>query len=386
MNDKRDSDDELPTEGDEELLSDFSELFAEEETDEVSNSGDTNDTLDELDAFLDDFETEVEPPASPVAAQRGSAQDLGLDTEDLDLDVGLEGEVFAPEPRLDIDEELVADDQLSLGGSSDEAPSPLVVPQVKGESPQPPVAGQGEGAAPAPALTRNQRLGAIALLATAMVLSLAALWMGLGLSGQIDALNQSVGELQQRVQAQSRRGSITPQQNSGEQLMQLEERLNELAVIVEGPVGHLRESNQLALDAMNMRLERLERGQSQAVSAVTGPPSVTAVGKPLVQPPEAQPVAEEPPAAGGAPTDAAAERETGWVINLMSVTSARMANSELERLRKLGIRADKQTVEQDGKSWYRLRVTGFASYEGAKAYIDTVQQQTGVSSAWVGQE
>ena len=79
-------------------------------------------------------------------------------------------------------------------------------------------------------------------------------------------------------------------------------------------------------------------------------------------------------------------KKSGWVINLLSLTSARTANSELARLRKLGIRADKQTVGKDGQAWYRRRVTGFDSYAGAKAYIETVEKQTGFNSAWVAKE
>jgi TolA-binding protein len=195
------------------------------------------------------------------------------------------------------------------------------------------------------------------------LLSLAALWMGLGLGSQVDTLNQNVSELQQRVIAQSRRGTINPQAQLGEQLNRLGERVNELAVIVEGPVAHLQESSQLALETLSLRLDRMEQGQPVATTTAKSPATVS---QPLVSAPAAN--------------------KDGWVINLLSVGSARAADEEMVRLRKLGIRADKQKINREGKIWYRLRVTGFDSYAGAKAYVDTVEKQTGFSSAWVAKE
>ncbi len=429
MSDELEPKDELNVEEDEELMSDFQDLFSEDEPQEAgeSSGGNTEDeALDELDAFLDDFEKNLDVPDASstsaaegdVAAQRGAGDELELDKSALDLDVGLDGEVFAEEPVLDEDELVIEegaavdDDLLDLDAMLDEAASTeelaeagekagedLLDLDVMMDESEPSLVSEREDksgelsaaesvaatavaasaaatATPAasaiippvaPALSRGQLLGGAVAISASLLLSLSALWMGMGLSSQIDTLNQNVSELQQRLLAQSRRGSMAPQAQLGDQLNRLGERVNELAVIVEGPVGHLRESNLQALQALDMRLERLEKGQAQPI----------AESKPLVS---KVPVAV---ATTAAPTTA---KRGGWVINLLSLTSARTANSELARLRKLGIRADKQTVSKDGKTWYRLRVTGFDSYAGAKAYIETVEQQTGFKSAWVAKE
>jgi cell division septation protein DedD len=225
------------------------------------------------------------------------------------------------------------------------APAPIILP------------------APPSSLSRPQIIGGTVILSLSLLLSLAALWMGLGLGSQVDTLNQNVSELQQRVIAQSRRGTINPQAQLGEQLNRLGERVNELAVIVEGPVAHLQESSQLALETLSLRLDRMEQGQPVATTTAKSPATVS---QPLVSAPAAN--------------------KDGWVINLLSVGSARAADEEMVRLRKLGIRADKQKINREGKIWYRLRVTGFDSYAGAKAYVDTVEKQTGFSSAWVAKE
>ena len=411
MSDELEPEDELNPGEDEELMSDFKDLFPEDEAEtgagEAAASEPADESLDELDAFLDDFEQNLDIPdtaeATP-AAPRASGDAIELDKSALDLDVGLDGEIFSEEVSLDetelvaeseaAEEELGADaaedeDLLDLDAMMDEAESSPEREELVFETPAPEVIAAAATAAavtaapapaaapilpptPAPALSKAQLIGGAALLSSSLLLSLAALWMGMGLGSQIDTLNQNVSELQQRVLAQSRRGTLAPQAQLGDQLNRLGERVNELAVIVEGPVGHLRESNQQALLALGMRLDRLEGGQILPAQPTVTP--ATSSTKALVSKPET------------APAVAATAKKKGWVINLLSVTSAKTANTELSQLRKLGVRADKQAVNKDGKTWYRLRVTGFDSYEGAKAYVDTVQKQTGFKSAWVAKE
>lgn len=405
MSEKLEPQDELGVGEEEELMSDFKDLFPEDEDEggEVVSGEPADESLDELDAFLDDFERNLDVPDTAEAAataERNAGDALELDKSALDLDVGLDGEIFSEEVTLDESElvseeedpldldEALEDDELELHAMMDEAEPSAVAEEEElvFETPAPEVAAAAVGAAaavaatpapspiippaPAPGLSKAQLFGGVALLSSSLLLSLAALWMGMGLGSQIETLNQNVSELQQRVLSQSRRGSLAPQAQLGDQLNRLGERVNELAVIVEGPVSHLRESNQQALEALTMRLDRLEAGQLAAIAPTAVP--VSSSPKPLVSQTEE------------APTSVPQKR--GWVINLLSVSSAKTANTELSRLRKLGIRADKQTVSKDGKSWYRLRVTGFDSYEGAKAYIDTVQEQTGFKSAWVAKE
>lgn len=395
MTDKREAEDELELADDEELMTDFADLFPDDEAESpalASATGDSDDgSLDELDAFLDDFEKNLDIPDSDDAAEvstppSAATRELSLDKEELDLDVGLDGEIFMDEVSLDEDEDE-DDALLDLDAMMDEAePSvttgqaelPLETPRLvaaaataaaavsaANTAPLSPSPGRILPPAAAPALSRPQLIAGVALLSVSLLLSLAALWLGLGLNTQIDILNQNVSELQQRVLAQSRRGTIAPQAELGDQLNRLGERVNELAVIIEGPVSHLRESSQQELQALNLRLERLEQGRVQH------PPAAEIASTPLVS--KAEPVAATPQST----------KPGGWVINLLSVASAKTAAEELARLRKLGIRADQQTVNQSGKIWYRLRVTGFDSYAGAKAYIETVEQQTGFSAAWV---
>jgi cell division septation protein DedD len=381
MSDEREPEDDLGL--DEELMTDFADLFPDDEVDtpagEALADATADSSRDELDAFFDDFEKNLDVPdtsaANSAAVVASATPGLNPALGKADLDVGLDGEIFMEEVTLDEDELPVTTGQADLP-----LETPLPVAAVAATNGQAtavtPDAAPSSGGilspATAPALTRSQRMAAVAALSLSLLLSLGALWMGLGLSVQIETLNQSVGELQQRLLTLSRRGAATPQAELGEQLNRLGERVNDLGVIIEGPMSHLRESSQQGLQALAERIDVLEQRQ---VPVPVNPLPVAASSKPLVQ--KVEPVAIAPPSPA---------KHDGWAINLMSVTSADIAKEELARLRKLGVRAEQQVVNQDGKTWYRLLVPGFDSHDGAKAYIDTVEKQTGFSSAWVVKE
>ncbi|MCW8917842.1 MAG: SPOR domain-containing protein [Gammaproteobacteria bacterium] len=421
---------------DEALMSDFADLFTGEEGEGEATAGEAapgdadEGMLDELDAFLDTFEKDLELPDAGDFDEMNVAEDtdeelvmpgeaeraVALESAELDLAMGRDEELAADEAQSeevetagalgddDWVDELGQGDELSdLDVMLDEESEPEPEPKSEPE-PEPSItpaqadlpldlpemaavaaaaattaAGAADGVssrgripppAATPALSRTQLIGGAVALSLTLLLSLVALWLGWGMATQIDTLNQNVSELQQRVLAQSRRGTLAPQaQLLGDQLNRLGERVSELAVIVEGPVSHLRESNQQELQALNQRLERLERG------APSHEPAAVVTTRAPVQRVATTPAATSPAVKGG-----------GWVINLLSVTSAKSASEELARLRQQGLRAEQQKVSEAGRTWYRLRITGFDSYAGAKAYIETIEQQTGFRSAWVAKE
>ena len=84
-------------------------------------------------------------------------------------------------------------------------------------------------------------------------------------------------------------------------------------------------------------------------------------------------------------TPAATVQQGGnWVINLSSFATTKAADAELKRLTKLGISAEKVHVNSQGKTWYRIRITGFSNAEQAKAYSKTLARKYGIRDAWVG--
>ncbi len=197
----------------------------------------------------------------------------------------------------------------------------------------------------------------------ALSLSVGALWYTMSVVERLGTVERQLSQLSLTVTA-------APSREGGEslrnQLRDLGARVNNLAVIIEGPLSHLRQSNEESLGALTQRLVQLEQKVAARAEA-----SLT-VADPMSQ------NSETP-----SPTTMAA---TGWVINLLSLSSEKDAREQLLRLLKAGVRAQMQQAEHDGKRWYRLRVPGFSSYEGAKAYIETVEKQAGVKNAWVAKE
>lgn len=222
---------------------------------------------------------------------------------------------------------------------------------------------------------RKQWIAAAVALVVTLLIAAKAIWIGIGMESEVAELNQEVRTLQQRLAQLPGENAAVRTEHLAEDLNRLAQRVDELGVIVEGPVGHLRESNERVFEVLRQRLDRLEAEQKRFAESPAG-------NSPKPSADKVSAIAARP--TPGAPISGPGKR--GWVINLLSLSNAKTADEELARLRKMGIRADKQTVSQEGKNWYRLRVTGFDSYEGAKAYIDTVEKQTGIGSAWVGEE
>jgi hypothetical protein len=195
-------------------------------------------------------------------------------------------------------------------------------------------------------------------------LSAVALWFGLNTAGRLARVEQGLAQLSQRAGAEQAR--VGDDDLLQAQMRDLAARVNDLAVIIEGPFSHLRQSNEESLSSLTQRLERLER---EAVARSGAPLPVTASAT-----------------QSGVTVPSATTAEGGWVINLISLSSEKDAREQMLRLRKAGVRVEMQHAQHDGKSWYRLRVPGFTNYEGARAYIETVEKQAGVENAWVAKE
>lgn len=200
-------------------------------------------------------------------------------------------------------------------------------------------------------------------LAVALLLSVGALWQAIDAAGRLAVAEQELSQLRQRV-------AVSPSPAGDEslraQVHELGARVSDLAVIIEGPLSHLRQSNETSLEALTQRLVALE--QKVATRSETASSATAAASQ------------------GEVSLAAASSSAGGWVINLISLSSEKDAQEQMLRLRKAGVRVEMQQAEHNGKSWYRLRVPGFSNYEGARAYIETVEKQTGVQNAWVAKE
>ncbi len=151
---------------------------------------------------------------------------------------------------------------------------------------------------------------------------------------------------------------------------QLTEKVNELSVMMDGPVSYLSERNEAAMAVIETRLARLEG------RLAIEPGAETAVTPTQAAEADEAAASESMPAAGSG----------RWVINLTSFGNEGVADQEVQRLLDAGIPVEKQRAVSDGKVWYRLRITGLPTYERAKAYIVELKGQADTSSAWISSE
>jgi len=73
-----------------------------------------------------------------------------------------------------------------------------------------------------------------------------------------------------------------------------------------------------------------------------------------------------------------------WVVNLVSLNNAAAAVHELERMKRLGIPAENVKAEIRGKTWYRIRVPGFASAKEANRQRKLLATKLGIQDTWIG--
>ncbi|MEW6647082.1 MAG: SPOR domain-containing protein [Pseudomonadota bacterium] len=408
------------------LLADFRDVAGDDDGDTSRQPDDLNTDLDALDAFLNEFgqgetaaQGEIEPAelaaAADEMAEPEEPEEPGADTtEPADVADPLLEEVAlaAADPALDlsaVEEEVpelsadVAPDDLDLGGMEDMAPP---------EPPQrAPAAGRSgdlfaaspaaaPAAAPAPvsimadedeaAMDTNKTLdiSTIGVALVSLVIAAVAGWFAVSLHGQMNDLRAELALLRQQPA-----GAIAgPDRQTQENLALLTQRVNEMAVLLDGPLGHLSDSG-AQINSMNLRLDELEQrlkalGDEVAQAARTAEAAGKAAAKsaaPTAQPTAkaaARPTAKAPQPAAK-PAAAASQPTGGWVVNVASLTDAKAAETERQRMQQAGFNVEVQTAQMDGRTWHRVRATGFSSREQAQVYSDMIRHKMGVTP-WVG--
>ena len=66
---------------------------------------------------------------------------------------------------------------------------------------------------------------------------------------------------------------------------------------------------------------------------------------------------------------------SGWVVNILSVETAKDAAQEIDYLKQHGIRAESVAVRVHGKKWLRIRATGFADRRAASKQMASIKRQ-----------
>jgi len=77
--------------------------------------------------------------------------------------------------------------------------------------------------------------------------------------------------------------------------------------------------------------------------------------------------------------------EQNWFVNLATRSDEFAADSEIKKMRKAGMMAEKHGVKVRGKKYWRLSVAGFSSRQAAHKFIQNVAAKRGFPDAWVYQ-
>ena len=221
------------------------------------------------------------------------------------------------------------------------------------------------------------------LLVTSLVGVGYSLWQGMQGAAQVAALNTQIEELQlQRETA----GARDPRVNSlREGMVEMSTRLNDLALIIEGPMSHLGDQQGgEGLEQLNKRLVSLERAitavENQQLRTIQQAKAATKAPVATPAAPSAKVVTTQPSAVADTAT-----RSGPWVIVLASISSEQGAKKTLAELRSKGVEAESQAVTVKGKTWTRLVIKGFASREAAKKHADALPKLPDINDAWVTQ-
>jgi hypothetical protein len=85
-----------------------------------------------------------------------------------------------------------------------------------------------------------------------------------------------------------------------------------------------------------------------------------------------------PPKLAGADLAAVAAEPAEWVVNILSASSREEAEKEILRIRKLGIAVESVPVTLDGKTTYRIRISGHSSRQKAEKQKEFLMSRFGM--------
>jgi predicted nuclease with TOPRIM domain len=212
--------------------------------------------------------------------------------------------------------------------------------------------------------THSSKLPTAALLLgiLAVVCAVAA-----GLYSQI--LKVELESLRQQLVTTELAPVAAPAESTTGELDRLNTRIDELDARLEEYSQSVKLTEQ-DWDTVKERFEKIEQSinamrMSQKTDVIARHQTTTAMAPNLVK-------TESPPAA----------KKGDWVVNIESHINENDADRLVESYRSKGLPVEKFSVKISGKTWYRLRVTGFSSAEEAEGYIKSAAVQNDFPHAW----
>lgn len=378
----------------------------------MSEKEQQHDALDDLDAFLDEFGKQpqgTEDVAQSVETAGNSQDEVDdvpvLDVEEVDVAADSDDEEL---PELSTSD-AVSPDEFDLAGDvADEARRETVADTAMDDQfdfpPDPvPVAAKGgdmsreginimaaDDEEPVAAKRGlDMSVGGVALFA--LLVAAGSLWYALSLQGQLTEMRAELAQPRQSAGFAS-----GPDRQTQEELGRLNQRINELSVQLDGPTASLSESNQRELADIFSRMDGIDKAvtdlreemvalQRSSKSTAAAETKTTTTTKAAPAKTVAKPVAQDNKAKTIVFSPSTSKRSGDWVVNIASLTDAKAAAVEQQRLKKEGIDVEVQEVVMSGRTWYRIRAVGFVSRQEAQVYGDMLREHV-KGTPWVGQK
>ncbi|NOR51225.1 MAG: hypothetical protein GQ470_01270 [Gammaproteobacteria bacterium] len=340
----------------------------EEQVEEISND-DSSLATDNLDALavddLDALEEQIEEIVGDDSSSEIDNDELILSVESEHTD-GLNDEIVLDEP-IPSSTEITSDDepevQPDMQYTAEMAEHRTALPDYdEEERPSEPSMGTDESL-----ITKLSGMAVYIVLVVALGISGGSIWLSLQVQNVADYNRNSLSQLKEQQELVRR--SISDSQynplvgkNSGA-IRELDQRINEISMMVEGPLSQMNAStSEEVISILENRLQQLENNLAELKK-------VTAAKQPVVT------------------TVSTIPAQNSWALNLLSLSSKKGADEVIQRLEVAGINSSlNQFTAKDGKTWYRVRVTGFANKEAAISYARTMPKVRGIDQTWVTAE
>jgi len=221
------------------------------------------------------------------------------------------------------------------------------------------------------------------LLLIALAVAGGSLWMTLQAQQAVDNNGIRLNKLQKQ-QDLALSDLATPynpliEQNSSS-IRDLDQRINELSKMVEGPLSHMNaNTGEESISRLEERLQQLEQKMTQQLAELK---------EELAKRPTVIAATTSPPLMVKSPSNGKPAVKL-WALNLLSLASRKGASATVSQLQKAGVKASRtRFTTKDGKTWYRVRVTGFSSYAAARSYAKEMPKVKGIrpNQTWVTPE
>jgi len=229
-----------------------------------------------------------------------------------------------------------------------------------------------------PEPSRSRPVSVVAMI-VGVGIAAVLLWMNLSLSSHVSKLEESIVTLQKSLGGEAPSNKLAEVNSQLDKLTQLlSDHLDTRSAgkeMAQNPSAVLPSSNKEGPAPQDTSSPAADR-PIQATPADTVPTVATdqAKNKRALPAPISTPDATQTKPASG-----------NWVVNLASVSSAESADREVARLGKMDIKAEVSRAESKGKTWYRIQVPGYGSYDEAINARPALEEKLGISGTWVGQ-